>query len=63
MVFIMYKKLNKDIITFGQDDEKIYFNVMIQFFFSKIKSEIDAQLSGEENYKYLIGYKDGDNGF
>ena len=36
---------------------------MIQFFFSKIKSEIDAQLSGEENYKYLIGYKDGDNGF
>ena len=36
---------------------------MIQFFFSKIKSEIDAQFSGEENYKYLIGYKDGGNGF
>ena len=59
----MYKKLKKDIKTFGQDDEKIYFNVMIQFFFSKIKSEIDAQFSGEENYKYLIGYKDGGNGF
>lgn len=59
----MYKKLNKDIKTFAQDDEKIYFNVMIQFFFSKIKSEIDAQFSGEENYKYLIGYKDGGNGF
>ena len=36
---------------------------MIQFFFSKIKSEIDAQFSGEENYKYLIGYKYGGNGF
>ena len=59
----MYKKLNKDIKTFAQDDEKIYLNVMIQFFFSKIKSEIDAQFSGEENYKYLIGYKYGGNGF